>query len=386
MRVLLSSAALLVLSSLGPVLASDAPAAASFVPGSPSSFHGELAFSDTIAFDYDRDGTLDKVQFWIELKGQQAIGEPGSPGARPESGSVSYFVVDVRNQRRIDNWLVGLNMAGGFPVAGQPYPLTDISISEQTVRFMLRGSGWIIVDRGNTWKKDSIEITTGGRKREGRFYGGDITVTPGPPAPPKPVVTEAASSPPPPTVEAVPDAATVQAAAALAAKPEPRPVLPPADIKANRQCNKCHEEAAGTIAAFGGPHADLKCASCHDKHPRDVDGARPACTRCHNSHDDSIRMGSCSDCHSSHAVTEIRYGIEIPDTYCEACHKSSAKRLKESGTRHVGLACVICHRNDHGSIPACVDCHGAPHNKRMMSKPERCVACHEGAHQTSVDP
>ena len=139
MRVLLSSAAFLVLSSLAPVLASDAPAEAPFVAGSPSSFHGELAFSDTIAFDYDRDGTLDKVQFWIELHGQQAIGEPGSPGARPESGSVSYFVVDVARKRRIDNWLLGLNMAGGFPVAGEPYPLVNISITERTVQFELSG-------------------------------------------------------------------------------------------------------------------------------------------------------------------------------------------------------------------------------------------------------
>jgi hypothetical protein len=385
MRVTLPRASLLVLLSVGTALASDQ----STTPP-PASLHGELAFSKTISFDYDRDGTRDRVQFWIEIQGEQAIGEPGTPGARPESGSVSYFVVDLANKRRIDNWLLGFNMGGlggGFPVAGQPYPLTNISITDKTARFDLNGSTWTIVDLGKTWKKDKIEIETGGRIRDGRFYGGDVTVTPGPPAPPKPAPSEAAGSPPPGEVPAVAAASPVPAAAeGTAAKATEAPVLyPPADIKANSKCNKCHEEAAGTIAAMGGPHARLKCASCHDKHPRDVDGAKPACTRCHNSHDESIRMGSCSDCHSSHAVTDIQYGIGIPDTYCEACHRSSAKRLKESGTRHMGLACAICHRTVHGSIPSCVDCHGAPHNKRMMSKPERCVACHEGAHQTSVD-
>lgn len=385
MRVTLPRAALLVLLFVGTALASNP----STTPP-PSSLHGELAFSKTISFDYDRDGTRDRVQFWIEIQGEQAIGEPGTPGARPESGSVSYFVVDLANKRRIDNWLLGFNMGGmggGFPVAGQLYPLTNISITDRTARFELNGTSWTITDRGKTWKKDRIEIVTGGRTREGRFYGGDVTVTPGPPAPPKPAATEAEVSPPQGEVQAAAAASPVPPTAegTVAKAAEPPVLYPPANIKANSKCNKCHEEAAGTIAAQGGPHARLKCASCHDKHPREVVGAKPACTRCHNSHDDSMRMGSCSDCHSSHAVADIQYGIGIPDTYCVACHESPASSLHESGTRHTGLACVICHRNVHGTVPSCTDCHGGPHGERVMSKPERCVRCHTSAHQTSVD-
>lgn len=135
----------------------------------------------------------------------------------------------------------------------------------------------------------------------------------------------------------------------------PRVVLPPADINENRRCVACHGEAAGTIAAHGGPHGE------------------------------SITMGMCSSCHSSHDVDSIRYGIDIPDAHCTACHKKAAATLQASGTRHMGLACVVCHRSEHARVPSCVDCHSGPHARRVMSKPERCVKCHNGAHETKTD-
>jgi hypothetical protein len=347
MRVLLPGATLLVLGLAGMALAADESAKAPAAPLSPPSVYGELAFSDVIVFDYNRDGTPDRVQFWIDLQGQQALGEPGSPGARPESGSVSYFVMDVAQQRRIDDWLLGFNMGGvggGFPVAGQPYPLTNIRIEGRTARFEVSGSAWTITDQGDSWEKDTIEIVTGGRKRSGRFYGGDVTVA-----------------------------------------PDPQVVTVPADIKQNRKCNSCHEDAAVSIAAAGGRHSELRCSSCHKQHPREVEGAVPQCLGCHEAHDASMGADSCSTCHSSHAVTVVQYGIGVPDGQCAACHAESAARLAASGTRHIGLACALCHRADHGAIPSCVDCHGGPHGERVMSKPERCVRCHTSAHETSVD-
>jgi hypothetical protein len=164
-----------------------------------------------------------------------------------------------------------------------------------------------------------------------------------------------------------------------------RELLPPVDIKDNRRCNKCHLEAAKTMATDGGPHNEMKCSSCHTKHPRTVAGAVPQCANCHNPHDASMPMGSCVTCHSSHGITTIHYDIKVPDQHCSSCHKKSASRLRESGTRHVGLACVICHRSNHTAVPGCTDCHGGPHSKRVMSRPERCVKCHNGAHETVVD-
>jgi hypothetical protein len=324
----------------------ESPASAASPPAG-ASIYGELAFSETIGFDYNRDGTTDSVQFWIELKAQPAVGEPGTPGARAESGSVSYFVLDLKSGRRIDDWLLGLNMTGlvgGFPVAGEEYPLTNISITGNTAQFDLRGSTWTIRDEGDSWEKDDIRIVTGGREREGRFYGGNVTV--------------------------------------LA---DPAIVTKPADIRENRRCNRCHEDAALTVAADGGPHAELECAACHVKHPPKAPGTVPQCAACHNPHADSMSMASCVTCHSSHDIDRVQYSIFVPDEHCAACHRDSMTQVQASGTRHMGLACALCHRDEHGAIPSCTDCHGGPHSQKVMARPERCVRCHNGAHETIVD-
>ncbi len=395
-------------SMLGAVLlavVTIATTAAKEEPGStaapaPASFSGQLAFSDTIVFDYDRDGTPDRVQFWIDLEGLQAIGAAGDPGSREGSGSVSYFVFDVERQQRIDNWLLGFNMGGGFPVAGEPYPITDISINGHTVRFKLTGSTWTISDNGDTWEKDSIEIDTGGRKRQGRFYGGDVTVTPGPPAPPEPAKPGITGAPSAGSDAAapVPQTEAKSASNLIGGRPrqnrvdggsglpqQPPKLALPVDVEANRQCNKCHAAAAMTMAGGGGAHSELDCVSCHTKYHGEPEESWPLCLNCHNSHSESITMRMCRNCHSSHDVGAIRYGIKVPDAHCSACHKKSAARLRESGTRHVGLACVVCHRSNHPTVPTCVDCHSGPHAPRLMKKPDGCVRCHDSAHQTKVE-
>jgi len=392
-------AILLTFATAVPAAAKEAPTSAAALP--PASITGQLAFSDTIIFDYNRDGTPDRVQFWIELEGLQAIGTPGEPGARAESGSVRYFVFDVERQQRIDNWLLGFNMSEGFPVAGQPYPITDISITGRTAQFKLTGSSWTIADNGDTWDKDAIVIETGGRKRQGRFYGGDVTVTPGPTAPPKPAGVPSAGTPAqgeaapatpgakadsPPVDNVIggrPRQNRIDGGFGLAAAP-PK-LAPPMDVAANRKCNGCHAAAAMTMAGGGGAHSELACVSCHTRYHGKPEDDWPLCLNCHNSHGESITMRMCRNCHSSHDVAAIRYDLKVPDAHCTACHKKSAARLRESGTRHTGLACVICHRSNHPTMPTCVDCHSGPHAPRVMKKPDGCARCHESAHQTKVE-
>ena len=403
MRSVLPAAVLMTFVTVGSFAAKDQPAPVTAAP--PASVTGQLAFSDTIVFDYNRDGTPDRVQFWIELQALQAIGTEGEPDARAESGSVSYFVFDVERQQRIDNWLLGFNMSEGFPVAGQPYPITDISITGRTARFSLTGSHWTITDNGDRWDKDSIEIETGGRKRQGRFYGGDVTVTPGPPAPPKPADLGIASAPSPGSAMGngaqaapVPPEVSRPASSQIGGRPRqnridggfglaavPPRLAAPIDLAANRKCNKCHDAEAQTMAGGGGAHSELKCVSCHTKYHGEPEDDWPRCLKCHESHSESITMRMCSDCHSSHDVEVIRYGIKVPDAHCTACHEQSAARLHASGTRHVGLACVVCHRSNHLTVPTCVDCHSGPHATRVMKRPDRCVRCHEGAHETKVE-
>jgi hypothetical protein len=256
-------------------------------------------------------------------------------------------VLDVNSGQRINDWLLGFNMggamAGGFPVAGKEYPVTNIRITGRTAQFDLSGATWTVRDGGDGLARDDIRIETGGREREGRFYDGDVTVVPH-----RGVITE------------------------------------PVDIRENRRCNRCHEEAAVSMAADGGPHGELLCADCHVEHPPKAPGTFPQCLECHDPHDQTMAASSCVTCHSSHNVDVVEYAVTVPDEHCAACHEDSVAELQASGTRHMGLDCVICHQDEHGAIPSCTYCHSGPHSEKVMARPERCVRCHNSAHETKI--
>jgi len=329
-----TGATLLVGGMVGLLLAQDrAPAA----PG--PSVSGELAFSDAIVFDYDRDGVQERVQFWIEFEARPA---PGEPGLEVVGGSLTYFVFDLESEQRVDDWLLGFNMTmgGGFPRAGESYPLTNVSITGRKARFDLRGTSFTIVDRGDSWEDDSIEVRDHNGARDARFFGGDVRVVPDPSA--------------------------------------ARPV----DIEANRECNECHGDAAASMAAVGGPHRELECASCHPEHPPEAEGVVvPACLDCHESHSEAMSAASCAGCHAGHDVTRVVHRATMPDSYCAPCHGDVLDTLQASRSLHVGVSCVLCHQDEHSAAPkGCTHCHRGTHPQHVMRRPDRCGECHNTAH------
>jgi hypothetical protein len=331
MRISLSAAGLLAVALTGSLRAAEEKPALT-----PPYLSGEVAFSEVLAFDYDRDGTPDKVQFWIAVEGRPAVGKEGELGARPESGSIRYFVYDVARGKKIKDWLMGFNM--GFPVADEPHPITKIAVDGRTASFELAGATWTITDAGDSWDKDKIELKDASGVRKGRFYGGDFQVVP--------------------------------AAAA------PKPVA----NAANAACNECHEDAAVAMAKTGGPHRDLDCASCHTEHPPDKEGARPQCLSCHEAHGAEMKDASCTGCHRGHSPKTLSYAATVPDAHCAACHTDVAATLKASRSRHMGIACAVCHRAEHGKTESCQFCHRAAHPEHVMRKTGVCASCHKTAH------
>lgn len=313
------------------------PAAAPAPGRQPPYLWAEVAFSDVMVFDYDRDGTRDRVQFWIAIDGVPAAGKAGEADYTAESGSVSYFVLDVTRKARIKDWLMGFNM--GFPAPGEPHPITNIAIDGRTARFDLRGATWTITDKGDTWDKDAIELKDSSGVRKARFYGGDFRVVPLP------------------------------AAAA-----------DPLAIKANAACVECHREAAGAIAASGGPHRELECANCHAEHPPEKAGAKPQCLTCHAAHADGMDDKACTSCHRGHAPALSAIAPTVPDAYCAACHEDAATALRASTSLHMGVTCVTCHRKEHKAKSDCLFCHRAAHPQHVMKKAGICASCHNTAH------
>jgi hypothetical protein len=335
-----AGAVLLAVGTVGVLLAQEKAPPAPAAPQPGPSLHAELAYSEPIAFDYDRDGKPNRVQFWIEIEARPA---PGEPGTEVEGGSLKYFVYDLESKRRIDNWMAGftLTMGGDFPRPGEAYPLTNVRIEGRTAHFDFNGATWTLTDGGPSWKTDPIEIRDYRGTRKARFLGGDVRVVGG---------------------------------AATAAKP--------VDVAANKECNGCHEDAALTMAAEGGPHRELECAACHTKHPPDVEGVVvPECTSCHESHSESMGAASCAECHAGHAVAKVKHAPTMPDAYCTACHAGVAETLRASRSRHMGVKCVLCHQKEHASpATACVFCHRGSHPEHVMSKAGVCASCHKTAH------
>jgi len=328
------AAALILVSGTVAILAQDG------TPSAGPSVSGELAFSNTLVFDYDRDGKQERVQFWIEFEARPA---PGEPSPEVASGSLTYYVFDLESEQRVDDWLLGFNMTmgGGFPRAGESYPLTNVRIEGKKAQFDLAGTSFTIIDRGDSWKDDTIEVRDHNGLREGRFYGGDVRVI-----------------------------------------PDPDDVAKPLDIEANRECNECHDDAAASIAVAGGPHAEFECTSCHTQHPPDVEGhVVPACLECHESHSEAMTETTCVECHAGHDVAKAVHTATMPDSYCAPCHGDVVDTLQASRTLHMGVKCVLCHQSEHAAEPkTCEYCHRGTHPQHVMQSPDRCRDCHNTAH------
>jgi hypothetical protein len=109
--------------------------------------------------------------------------------------------------------------------------------------------------------------------------------------------------------------------------------------------------------------------------------AVPECLGCHESHSEVMTAATCVECHASHDATRYVHTATLPDTYCAACHGDVVETLKASRSLHMGVACVLCHQKEHSAkAKECHFCHRGTHPQHVMRRPDRCVECHNTAH------
>jgi hypothetical protein len=106
----------------------------------------------------------------------------------------------------------------------------------------------------------------------------------------------------------------------------------------------------------------------------------PPCLQCHRAHTSEMVNKDCLTCHPAHQPLTITYGPDMPSNFCGACHQKISNTLTSGKTKHSKLACVFCHKEKHGMVPACESCHGSPHPPAMTAKFKNCNACHISAH------
>jgi hypothetical protein len=145
-------------------------------------------------------------------------------------------------------------------------------------------------------------------------------------------------------------------------------------------CNTCHPAQVSEVKDNPSAHGGFDCAVCHhDKH-----GYIPDCMECHEPHRKGQVFADCVSCHKVHQPLNVAYGEAVPNQDCGACHGDLATLLASGSTKHAALQCVFCHKDKHGYLPACQDCHGVPHPKSMMSKFPKCLDCHNDPHDLSI--
>lgn len=303
------------------------------VAAQPNTVTGAVAYTVVLQFDYSKDGVRNNVQFWLDFKGSPALGDPDEAGYQPESGAVYYYLVDVDNKKKVDNWLMGFSMMEGPPPSG-PYPMTDIIITGNTARFSAFGKSWTVVDGGDGYRNDTITINDGFSTREMGLFGGDMKI----------VSTEAKVS------------------------------------VSNTECVDCHEGKSAEMVAQGGKHVTLSCEECHIGHPPEEQHSYTGCMECHEPHSGEMDEQSCSLCHQAHTASEVVYGYDVPSTYCSSCHKEAAYILASSRSKHSDIDCVRCHQEKHTDSSSCLFCHGGSHPDHVMKNEDICASCHATAH------
>jgi predicted CXXCH cytochrome family protein len=294
---------------------------------------GAVAYTETIEFDYTKDGIRNRVQFWLEFKGSPTLGKPGEAGYKPESGSIYYYLVDVDNKKQVDNWLMGFSMMEGPPPSG-PYPMTEIEIRGNTATFTAFDMKWTVIDGGEGYARDTVKINDGFQTREMKLYGGDFKIV-------------------------------------------------DAEIAAHavyQDCMKCHEGQAAAMRAKGGKHNNVGCGDCHVGHPPEVTKPYKTCMECHEPHSDQMAEEACAQCHRAHIATEVTYAFNVPSAYCAACHQDAVNELAASRSKHSDIACALCHQERHKASSTCQYCHGGTHPQHVMKNPDICAACHHTAH------
>lgn len=299
----------------------------------PNVINGAVAYTEVIQFDYTKDGNRNNVQFWLEFKGSPAIGSPDEQGYTPESGAIYYYLVDIENKKKVDNWLMGFSMMEGPPPSG-PYPMTGISINGNTAIFSAFGKTWTIIDGGDGYRADEVTINDGYSTRKMELFAGDLKI----------VGTE-----------------TIV-------------------IASNQECAECHEGEATTILVKGGKHKALSCEECHVGHPPEEQHSYTGCLECHEPHTNEMGEDSCMQCHRAHTATAVVHEYNVPSSYCTSCHKEAGYVLATSRSKHSDMACVRCHREQHKASSTCQYCHGGPHPEHVMKKKDICATCHKTAH------
>lgn len=167
----------------------------------------------------------------------------------------------------------------------------------------------------------------------------------------------------------------------------------------DQECLACHGEA-GMKSESGrslhidaarhkaSVHGELGCNTCHvgvKEYPHPKPMRKPACTTCHEepvkqvpqSVHSILGKDACASCHG--AAHDVQKADKVVPQQCATCHEDAVHGYQQ------GVHAVARTKGDHDA-PACLACHGSPHQILAASDPKSpvhhtnipatCATCH----------
>ncbi len=139
---------------------------------------GAVAYSDFLHFDYNKDGTMSKVQMWIFFDITAPVGNPGEPGYQPGSGTIRRCLRDADTGETVAGYTM-YKLVPGKPM-GQSIPVEDISLSGRTMSFTVdQNLLYTVTDGGPGYEQDSVVVDNGVKKYTIPLYDGDLRISEG---------------------------------------------------------------------------------------------------------------------------------------------------------------------------------------------------------------
>ena len=126
----------------------------------------DVAYAKPVEFDYDRDGTYNRIQMWATI-----VIEKTPTGYK---GYLRRYMKDVDSGKAVLGY-ADINMLPTLPY-GEKIPVENVQKRGKTVLFKAGSKYYILIDGGEGYKNDTIIVNDGVRDYMVELYEGDVRV------------------------------------------------------------------------------------------------------------------------------------------------------------------------------------------------------------------
>ena len=126
----------------------------------------EVAYAKPMEFDYDRDGTHNRVQMWAEVRIDK--------GPEGYTGYLRRYMKDIDKNKPIMGY-ADINMLPNMPY-GEKIPVEEVQKKGKVVLFRAGSKHYIFVDGGKGYANDTVIANDSVRDYLVELYDGDVVV------------------------------------------------------------------------------------------------------------------------------------------------------------------------------------------------------------------